>query len=55
VYMVREGRFVLQAVRIASTSNASADVTLLSGVKAGDVIALDAIKAGLSNASPMKP
>jgi RND family efflux transporter MFP subunit len=55
VYVVREGRFVLQAVRIASTSNASADVTLLSGAKAGDVIALDAIKAGLSNASPMKP
>jgi hypothetical protein len=55
VYVVREGHFVLQAVRIASMATTSSDLTLLSGVRAGDVIALDAIKAGLSHASPMKP
>lgn len=65
VYVVREGRFVLQAVRTGSSSSSSSangpggqgapSVTLLSGVRAGDVIALDALKAGLANASPMKP
>jgi RND family efflux transporter MFP subunit len=55
VYVVREGRFMLQAVRTSTPLVNATQVTLLSGVKPGDVIALDAIKAGLANATPAKP
>lgn len=54
VYVVREGRFMLQAVRTGTGARAG-HLTLLSGVQAGDVIAADALKAGLANASPAKP
>lgn len=51
VYVVRDGRFVLQAVR---TGHAKADgaVAVWSGLKAGDRIAVDAVKAGLAGATP---
>jgi RND family efflux transporter MFP subunit len=54
VYVVREGRFMLQAVRTGPAQGAS-PITIFSGVRAGDVIAMDAIKAGLANASPAQP
>jgi RND family efflux transporter MFP subunit len=52
VYVVREGRFVLQAVRTAPVRPGALDVRLLSGVKAGDVIAADGTRAGLAGATP---
>ncbi|HEX5356244.1 MAG TPA: efflux RND transporter periplasmic adaptor subunit [Aquabacterium sp.] len=55
VYVVREGQFMLQAVRTAPASAQASTVTVLSGLRAGDTIAADALKAGLANASPMKP
>jgi RND family efflux transporter MFP subunit len=55
VYVVREGRFMLQAVRTGGHATDASQITLLSGVQAGDVIATDALKAGLANASPAKP
>lgn len=58
VYVVREGHFVLQAVRAgtpAQTAQGSAFVPLFSGVQAGDVIAVDAVRAGLANALPAQP
>jgi RND family efflux transporter MFP subunit len=55
VYVVREGQFMLQAVRTAPTSAQASTITILSGLRAGDSIAADALKAGLANASPMKP
>lgn len=55
VYVVREGQFMLQAVRTASANEAASTVTVLSGLRAGELIAADALKAGLANASPMKP
>lgn len=55
VYVVREGQFMLQAVRTAPISARASSVTILSGLRAGDTIAADALKAGLANASPAKP
>lgn len=55
VYVVREGRFVLQAVRTGAYPAGASQITLLSGVRPGDVIATDALKAGLAHATPMKP
>lgn len=55
VYVVRGGSFMLQAVRTSTPVGSPGPVTLLSGVRAGDVIAADALKAGLANATPAKP
>lgn len=55
VYVVRGGRFMLQAVRTSTSPSSPGPVTLLSGVRPGDVIAADALKAGLANATPAKP
>lgn len=55
VYVVRGNRFMMQAVRSGTPANATGPVTLLSGVRPGDVIAADALKAGLANATPAKP
>lgn len=46
---------MLQAVRVASANEAASTVTVLSGLRAGELIATDALKAGLANASPVKP
>ncbi|MGE5453112.1 MAG: efflux RND transporter periplasmic adaptor subunit [Acidobacteriota bacterium] len=51
VYVMRDGRFVLQAVRTGPSAGA-APVTLWSGVKAGERIAVDAVRAGLAGATP---
>ncbi|HET8869671.1 MAG TPA: efflux RND transporter periplasmic adaptor subunit [Aquabacterium sp.] len=51
VYVVRDGRFVLQSVRTGPASG-SAPVTVWSGIKAGDRIAADAVRAGLAGATP---
>lgn len=55
VYVMREGQFMLQAVRTAPMSAQATTVTVLSGLRAGDTIADNAIKAGLLNASPVNP
>ena len=55
VYVVREGQFMLQAVRTAPGNAATGMLTVLSGLRAGDTIAADALKAGLANATPNKP
>ena len=55
VYVVRGERFMLQAVRTGTPASSTGPVTLLSGVRPGDVIAADALKAGLANATPAKP
>lgn len=55
VYVVREGQFMLQAVRTAPVSAQASNVTVLTGLHAGDTIATDALKAGMANASPAKP
>lgn len=55
VYVVRSERFMLQAVRTGTPASSTGPVTLLSGVRPGDVIAADALKAGLANATPAKP
>ena len=55
VYVVRGGRFMLQAVRTSTPATSSGPITLLSGVRPGDIIAADALKAGLANATPAKP
>ena len=51
VYVVRDGHFVLQAVRTGPSAG-NTPVTLWSGVKAGDRIAVDAVRAGLAGAIP---
>ena len=55
VYVVRGGRFMQQAVRTSTPATSPGPVTLLSGVRPGDTIAADALKAGLANATPAKP
>lgn len=51
VYVVRDGRFVLQAVRTGH-AKAQDSVSVWSGLQAGDRIAVDAVKAGLAGATP---
>jgi RND family efflux transporter MFP subunit len=55
VYVVREGRFMMQAVRTAPASEQATHLTILSGLRAGDTIAADALQAGLAHATPVKP
>ncbi|MBN8486212.1 MAG: efflux RND transporter periplasmic adaptor subunit [Burkholderiales bacterium] len=50
VYVVREQRFVLRAVRLGSRLGQQVEV--LAGLKAGELIAADAVRAGLSDATP---
>ncbi|MCL4182982.1 MAG: efflux RND transporter periplasmic adaptor subunit [Burkholderiaceae bacterium] len=51
VYVARERGFVLQAVRIGA-EHGEAGVELLAGLKAGERIALDPVRAGLAGARP---
>lgn len=51
VYMVGPKGFVLRAVRLGP-DHGEAGVEVLSGVKAGDRVALDPIRAGLAGARP---
>jgi RND family efflux transporter MFP subunit len=50
VYVVRDQRFVLRHVRTGAS--AGSNVEVLAGLQAGERVALDAIKAGLSGAVP---
>ncbi|MFM2060268.1 MAG: hypothetical protein RLY71_4653 [Pseudomonadota bacterium] len=50
VYVVRQGRFALTAVRIGNES--ASGVEILTGLRAGEQIARDAIRAGLADAAP---
>lgn len=52
VYLVRGTRFVLQAVRLGAARGDTAPVEVLAGLKAGDVVAADAVRAGLADAVP---
>lgn len=50
VYLVQDGRFVLRPVRTGAALGA--DVEVLAGLKAGDRVALEPVKAGLAGAQP---
>lgn len=51
VYAVQDGRFVLRPVRLGA-SQGEAGVEVLAGLKAGERYALDAVRAGLADATP---
>lgn len=51
VYVARDQGFVLQAVRVGA-SHGDAGVEVLAGLKPGDRVALDPVRAGLSGARP---
>ena len=51
VYVVRDGRFVLQS-RAHWPFFGQRPQTIWSGVKAGDRVATDAVRAGLAGATP---
>ncbi len=53
VYAVAEGRFVLKAVRTGTPIGGQ--VPVLAGLKAGERVAADAVKAGLAGAVPTAP
>lgn len=53
VYAVQEGRFVLKAVRLGARQGDS--VAVLAGLKPGERIAADAVRAGLDGATPAGP
>ncbi len=50
VYVAQEGRFVLKAVRLGAASGTQQEV--LAGLKSGERIALDPVRAGLAGAVP---
>ncbi len=50
VYAVQEGQFVLKAVRLGATHGGAVEV--LAGLKAGERVALDPVRAGLAGATP---
>jgi RND family efflux transporter MFP subunit len=50
VYVAQDQQFVLRAIRAGSAQGGSTEV--LAGLKAGDRIATDAVKAGLAGARP---
>lgn len=54
VYLVRGEQFVLRAVRLGARRS-DGSVEVLAGLKAGDRIALDAVRAGLAGAHPARP
>lgn len=51
VYLARDGGFTLRAVRLGAEQGADG-TSVLAGVAAGDVVALDPIRAGFSGARP---
>jgi hypothetical protein len=51
VYVVRQDRVSLRQVRLG-TPNGRGQVEVLAGLDAGDVIALDPVKAGIYAKSP---
>lgn len=53
VYAVQDGRFVLRPIRLAGAIR-SDDVEVSAGLRAGDLIAADAVRAGLAGAVPAR-
>lgn len=53
VYAVQDSRFVLKAVRLGAATGGGVEV--LAGLKAGERVALDAVRAGLAGAVPANP
>ena len=53
VYVVTGNMFALRAVRVGVNQGGDA-AEVLSGLAAGDVVALDPVRAGLANATPAK-
>jgi hypothetical protein len=51
VYAVQDGRFVLRPVRLGPALG-DAGVEVLAGLKTGERFALDAVRAGLADATP---
>jgi RND family efflux transporter MFP subunit len=51
VYAVLDGRFVLRPIRIAGPMSGT-DVEVVAGLRPGDLIAADAVRAGLAGARP---
>jgi len=51
VYVARDDGFVLQAVRVGA-DHGEAGIEVLAGLRAGERVALDPIRAGLSGAKP---
>lgn len=51
VYAVQDGRFVLRPVRVGANHGA-AGIELLAGLKPGERFAVDAVRAGLTGATP---
>lgn len=51
VYVAQGSQFMLRAVRLGA-ERGSAGIEVLAGLKAGDRVALDAVKAGLAGAKP---
>ncbi|MFN3416538.1 MAG: efflux RND transporter periplasmic adaptor subunit [Caldimonas sp.] len=54
VYVAREGRFVLQAVRTGA-DHGQAGVEVLAGLSEGQAVATDPVRAGLAGAVPQQP
>lgn len=52
VYVARQGQFQLQPVRVRRAGAPDGSVDVLSGLKVGDRVAADAIRAGLQGAQP---
>ncbi len=50
VYAVQDGGFVLKAVRLGAAQGAGVEV--LAGLKPGERVALDPVRAGLAGAMP---
>jgi hypothetical protein len=50
VYVVQDDRFVLRAVRLGAAVEGGVEV--LAGVRAGERVALDPVRAGLAGAEP---
>lgn len=51
VYVARDGAFTLRAVRLGATG-VSGEVEVLAGLRAGESVAADALRAGLAGAVP---
>lgn len=52
VYVAQGGQFVLRSVRVSGGESAADNVEVLAGLRAGERIAADAVRAGLAGARP---
>jgi RND family efflux transporter MFP subunit len=52
VYVAQGGQFVLRSVRVSGGESATDSVEVLAGLRAGERIAADAVRAGLAGARP---